>query len=138
MMATALTLLVTVHGAASLTLPAVFSDGCVLQTWDQGDARSFVYGDAPPSAAVRVSLISEDPALPFLRMYETTAMADGTWSVQEHLYGSLVPCHPPRELWRRIHLRWRRVHADSKQEPDLTCTLGHLTIHSCPRPLAVS
>jgi alpha-galactosidase len=82
MKATALILLVAVHGAASLTLPAVFSDGCVLQTWDQGDARSFVYGDAPPSAAVRVSLISEDPALPFLRMYETTAMADGTWSVQ--------------------------------------------------------
>ena len=54
-----------------LSLPKVFSDGCVLQTWDQGDARSFVYGLAPPSASVRVAVVSADNERPFRRFRAT-------------------------------------------------------------------
>ena len=66
----------------ALRLPRIFSDGCVLQTWDQGDARAFVYGDASPSTRVSVGLTSADPHAPFGRTFHALAGADGGWAVQ--------------------------------------------------------
>ena len=43
---------------ATLTLPSFFSDGAVLQVYDEGDARSFVYGTASPASSVALTLTS--------------------------------------------------------------------------------
>jgi hypothetical protein len=68
---------------SSLSLPPVFADGLVLETWAEGDARSFVYGTATPGAAVNLTMTSEDPAQPYEKTYHTAAdAATGAWSVQ--------------------------------------------------------
>ena len=45
---------------STLALPPVFSDGLVLQTWVEGDARSFVYGTATPGVRVNVTMTSHN------------------------------------------------------------------------------
>ena len=70
-------------GSAVLALPPVFSDGLVLQTWAEGDARAFVYGTAAPGAAVNLTMVSRDAALPYAKGYFTTAAtATGRWAFQ--------------------------------------------------------
>ena len=71
-----------ISSSSGLSLPKIFSDGCVLQTWDQGDARSFVYGQAAPSSDVQISVSSEVMAKPFFRSYKAIASIAGDWKVQ--------------------------------------------------------
>jgi hypothetical protein len=70
--------------ASSLTLPSFFSDGVVLQVYDEGDARSFVFGTASPAGAVvQLTLTSSVATLPFSRTYSTrSALPDGGWAFQ--------------------------------------------------------
>jgi hypothetical protein len=71
------------HQSSALTLPPVFSDGLVLQTWAEGDARSFVYGSSEPGQSVSLKMDSSDAAQPYSKTY--TAAADsntGAWAVQ--------------------------------------------------------
>lgn len=56
-----------------LDLPAIFSDGCVLQTNNQYGARSRVYGTATPGAVISVELLNTN--------YTTIASRDGSWAV---------------------------------------------------------
>ena len=66
-----------------LSLPPVFADGLVLETWAEGDARSFVYGTATKGTAVNLTMTSDDPARPYEKTYYTAAdMKTGEWSVQ--------------------------------------------------------
>ena len=68
---------------AALRLPEVFADGLILQTWAEGDARSFVYGTATPGIAVNLTMTSADAELPYRKTYHTAASAStGVWSVQ--------------------------------------------------------
>ena len=64
-------LLGAAHG--TVTMPAFFGDNMVLQSNHQCGVRSFLNGWASPQEVVRVSTPTA---------YETTASADGTWSVQ--------------------------------------------------------
>ena len=68
--------------AARLHIPRVFSDGAVLQVWDEGDARAFVYGDASPNARVSLTISSANSSLPFSRTYDTLANGVGHFSFQ--------------------------------------------------------
>jgi len=72
----------TPASSAALTLPSFFSDGAVLQVYDEGDARSFVYGTAAPASSVALTLTSSMPAMPFSRTYRTMALMDGGWAFQ--------------------------------------------------------
>ena len=67
---------------ARLHVPRIFSDGAVLQVWDEGDARAFVYGTAVANASVSLTLTSANATLPFLRTYSTQALASGHFSFQ--------------------------------------------------------
>ena len=58
---------------AKLVVPALFQDGCVLQTNAEYGARSRVYGRATPGAAVAVALGPSN--------YSAIAGADGAWAV---------------------------------------------------------
>lgn len=70
-------------GSSTLSLPPVFSDGLVLETWAEGDARSFMYGTATKGTAVNLTMTSEDPARPYEKTYYTAADVEtGEWSVQ--------------------------------------------------------
>ena len=70
-------------GEARLHLPPVFSDGLVLQTWAEGDARSFVYGEADLLSVVQLTMESADPSMPYSKIYTATADAHtGKWAVQ--------------------------------------------------------
>ena len=60
----------------------MFADGLVLQSWVEGDARSFVYGSASALAAVNVTMTSAAPAQPYEKVYSTQASSLGAWSVQ--------------------------------------------------------
>lgn len=56
-----------------LLVPAIFQDGCVLQTNAEYGARSRIYGHATPGAAVAVAIGNAN--------LTTTAAADGAWAV---------------------------------------------------------
>ena len=75
-------LLAAATADAALVVPPVFADGLVLQSWVEGDARSFVYGSASALAAVNVTMTSADPAQPYEKVYSTQASSLGAWSVQ--------------------------------------------------------
>ena len=72
-----LTALVALYAASvrgKLVAPSVFSDGMVLQVWNEGDARSFVNGLADPGAEVTMEVTSSQSG--YRKLY--TAVADGT------------------------------------------------------------
>lgn len=58
---------------STLVVPAIFRDGCVLQTNAEYGARSRIYGHATPAASVTVALKSGN--------LTTFAGADGSWTV---------------------------------------------------------
>ena len=59
-------------------LGPIFSSGMILQTWDIGDSRSFVYGKSSlPSVPVTLTLTSMNSTFPdFSRVYETVSDSD--------------------------------------------------------------
>ena len=61
------------HASSTLVVPAIFRDGCVLQTNAEYGARSRVYGHATPAASVTVALASGN--------LTTFAGPDGSWTV---------------------------------------------------------
>ena len=68
--------------AGRLSLPRIFSDGVVLQVWDEGDARAFVYGGAAASSAVELTISSENASMPYDRTYVTRSDRGGRFSFQ--------------------------------------------------------
>ena len=75
--------------ASNLYLPGIFSDGAVLQAWDEGDARAFVYGNAAPNSSVALTISSENISLPFSRTYSARSLATGRFSFQiDGTYGA--------------------------------------------------
>eukprot|EP00966_Prymnesium_polylepis_P145437 3358840-Prymnesium_polylepis.1 len=69
-------------GLPSLRVPAFFSDEAVLQVWDEGDARSFVFGAAAANASVSLTIASAAHSLPFSRTYYSQASTSGRFSFQ--------------------------------------------------------
>lgn len=64
--------------SAAVTLPSIFSDGCVLQMAASYDQRPFVYGTADPGELVQVNLTTTGaPA-----SYPVFAGPDGRWQAQ--------------------------------------------------------
>ena len=78
--------------ASALWLPDVFEDGMVLQTYEEGDYRSIVYGVAAPGVRVTVAMTSENASLPYFKEYHALAARDtGEFAVQlDGAYLSLI------------------------------------------------
>lgn len=68
--------------AGHLHVPRIFSDGAVLQVWDEGDARAFAFGSSAPNVAVSLTISSENASLPFSRTYHTESLSNGKFSFQ--------------------------------------------------------
>lgn len=90
---------------ASVGLPALFTDGCVLQTTDEGGPSPQLYGWASAGELVRVSLSWHSGAI---ETYSSKADKDGAWAVtfpslpvskgafDLNITGTVAPVAPPR------------------------------------------
>jgi hypothetical protein len=62
---------------AKLSLPSVFSDGVVLQVWNEGDARSFINGETDLGAKVTLEVTNDGSG--YTKTY--TTFGDGTTGI---------------------------------------------------------
>ena len=76
-----LLLLLARPARAALVVPAIFSDGCVLQTNAEYGARSYVFGYAAPGDAISVALRLSDSGRTLQNFSTTAAAATGAFSV---------------------------------------------------------
>ena len=90
---------------ALVSLPSIFSDGCVLQTTDEAGPAPQVYGWAAAGEVIRVSLAWHSGSV---ESYSATAASSGRWAVaipslpvsggafDLNITGSVAPVAPPR------------------------------------------
>jgi alpha-galactosidase len=65
-----------------LTLSPYFTDNAVLQVWDESDTRPYVYGEAPPSATITLTITSIASGYAYNKSYTAETSTKGTFFFQ--------------------------------------------------------